>query len=109
MIWIKLMTKAAEGHHNRAMLGWLRGFVLCTSLSVMIIITAWPQVFGSAAQDMRHTAAMISMCGMSCGFVYGVGFIPRSRWLRLIFSAPVSLGLMVLGFALSYFGMASVE
>lgn len=79
-------------------LGWLRGLVFCASLAVMMMIIAWPHVFGATTKDMSHGAAAISMCGMSCGFVYGIGFVPRSDFLRMIFSAPVSLGLMVLGF-----------
>jgi predicted membrane protein len=66
----------------------------------MIIIIAWPHVFGSTTKNMSHGAAAISMCGMSCGFVYGIGFVPRTRWLNILFSAPVALGLMALGFLL---------
>ena len=62
-------------------LGWLRGLVFCASLAVMIIITAWPHVFGATTKDMSHGAATISMCGMSCGFVYGIGFVPHARVL----------------------------
>ena len=91
----------AEKSPKEKPLGWLRGLVFCAALAVMIVITIWPHVFGATTKDMSHGAAMISMCGMSCGFVYGIGFIPRSRWLRVIFSAPMSLGLMVLGFLLS--------
>jgi predicted membrane protein len=82
-------------------LGWLRGLVFCAALAVMIVITAWPHVFGSTTKDMSHGAAMISMLGMSCGFVYGIGFVPKSRWLALLFSAPVALSLMALGFLIS--------
>lgn len=82
-------------------LGWLRGLIFCASLAVMMIIIAWPHVFGSTTTTMSHGAATISMCGMSCGFVYGIGFVPRARFLRIIFSAPTSLGLMVLGFLTS--------
>ncbi len=84
-------------------LGPLRISVLCVSLAVMLIITAWPHTFGSTTQTMHHSAAMLSMLGMSCGFVFGFGFIPRARWLRVIFSAPVAVGLMVLGFLLRFF------
>lgn len=82
---------------------WLRSVVLCASFAVMLLITAWPHAFGSTTKTMSHSAAMISMLGMSCGFVYGLGFIPRSSWLRWLFSAPVALGLMAFGFVLKVF------
>lgn len=83
-----------------APLGALQIAVLCVSLVVMVIIIAWPHTFGSTTKTMHHSAAMLSMLGMSCGFVYGFGFIPRARWLRPLFSAPVALGLIMLGFLL---------
>jgi predicted membrane protein len=102
--WIRMMNNqplATLENPEPKGLGWLRGLVFCTSLVVMMIIIAWPHVFGSTTTNMSHGAATISMCGMSFGFVYGIGFVPRSRLLRIIFSAPASLGLMVLGFLIS--------
>lgn len=95
-----MSSEPVAGAESPAQKTWLRTLVFCAALAVMIVITAWPHVFGSTTKDMSHNAAMMSMCGMSCGFVYGIGFVPRSFWLRALFSAPVSLGLMLLGFLL---------
>ncbi|MGO4892526.1 cyd operon YbgE family protein [Flavobacterium sp. W21_SRS_FM6] len=82
-------------------LGFLNILVFCLSLAVMIIITAWPHVFGTSADSMAHDAAMLSMVGMSCGFIYGIGFTPKMRVFKLLFSAPVALILMLAGFFLA--------
>ncbi len=77
--------------------GVLHLIVFCLSLIVMILITIWPHFLGVTPKDMNHNAAMILMLGMSVGFVYGIGYIPKTRWLRFVFSAPVSIGLMLIG------------
>ncbi len=91
----KLNANTSEPVENS--LGGLRVLVFCLSLAVMIIITAWPHTFGSTTATMNHNAAMISMLGMCVGFVYGIGFIPKPRWLKIAYSAPVALGLMLTG------------
>ncbi|WP_168172382.1 cyd operon YbgE family protein [Cellvibrio sp. PSBB023] len=80
-----------------APLGRARFFILCLSLLVMVLITAWPHFLGSTPETMNHNAAMVLMLGMSCGFVYGIGFTPKLRIWRWLFSAWSALGLMLLG------------
>jgi predicted membrane protein len=63
----------------------------------MLVITAWPHVFGSTPDTMNHTAAMVLMLGMSCGFVYGIGFTPKLLIWRWVFSGWSAIGLMLLG------------
>jgi predicted membrane protein len=77
--------------------GVLRLLVFCLSFLVMISITLWPHFLGVTPEQMNHNAAMILMLGMSFGFVYGIGYLPKTAWLRLIFSAPVAIGLMIVG------------
>lgn len=80
-----------------APLGGGRVFVFCLSLAVMVLISAWPHFLGSTPETMNHNAAMVLMLGMSCGFVYGIGFTPKLRIWRWLFSAWSALGLMLLG------------
>ena len=77
--------------------GALRALVFCLSLAVMIGITAWPHLLGATQAEFSHNAAMLLLMGMSCGFVYGIGFVPRLRLWRWLFSAPAALGLMLAG------------
>ena len=77
--------------------------VFCLSLVVMSVITAWPHTFGSSTETMNHHAAMLTMLGMCLGFVYGIGFTPRQSWLRVLYCAPMALGLMLTGFVMMLF------
>ena len=77
--------------------------LFCISLVVMSLITAWPHTFGSSTETMNHHAAMLSMLGMCLGFVYGIGFTPKHTWLRVLYSAPLALGLMLTGFVMMLF------
>jgi len=81
----------------------VRTLVLCLSLAVMLAIVAWPPLLTASPAGFSHNAAMLLMLGMSCGFVYGIGFVPRLRLWRWLFSAPVALGLMFIGVALALF------
>jgi predicted membrane protein len=80
-----------------APLGGGRVLVFCLSLVVMVLITAWPRFLGSTPDTMDHNAAMVLMLGMSCGFVYGIGFTPKLRLWRWLFSGWSAIGLMLLG------------
>ncbi len=83
--------------------GALRVLVFCLSLAVMLGVTAWPHLLGKTQAEFSHNAAMLLLLGMSCGFVYGIGFEPRLRLWRWLFSAPVALGLMFWGALLAWF------
>jgi len=78
-------------------LGGARIFLFCLSLLVMVLITAWPHFLGSTPDTMDHNAAMVLMMGMSCGFVYGIGFTPKLRLWRWLFSGWSAIGLMLVG------------
>lgn len=80
-----------------APLGGGRVVVFSLSLLVMVLITAWPHFLGSTPETMNHNAAMVLMFGMSCGFVYGIGFTPKLRLWRWLFSGWSAVGLMLVG------------
>lgn len=88
---------ATEPMENPAPQGGGRVLVFCLSLVVMVLITAWPHFLGSTPDTMNHNAAMVLMLGMSCGFVYGIGFTPTLRLWRWLFSGWSAIGLMLLG------------
>lgn len=100
------MNSKLESNHEEPRenpLGTLKILVFCVALAVMIIITAWPHTFGSTTSTMNHNAAMLSMIGMCIGFIYGIGFVPKQRWLKPVYTAPVALGLMLAGFVMMLF------
>ncbi len=89
--------RVTEPIEKPAPLGEARFFLFCLSLLVMMSITAWPHFLGRTPDTMDHHAAMVLMLGMSCGFVYGIGFTPKLHIWRWLFSGWSALGLMLLG------------
>lgn len=85
---------------------WLRGATLAAAIAVMLLITLMPRglatVDGSA---ISHGLLSLVMWGLSAGFVYGIGFVPRHRLVRIVFSPLVAwLGMGVaLVFYVQYF------
>jgi cyd operon protein YbgE len=86
--------------------GWARSVSLVSALALMILVTVLPR--GLAAADgspISHGILALIMWGMSAGFVYGIGFVPRHNVLRVVFG-PVAawLGMGVgLVFYVQYF------
>ena len=66
--------------------GLARGISLVSALALMILVTVLPR--GLAAPDgspVSHGLLALIMWGMSAGFVYGIGFVPRNVVLRMAF------------------------
>lgn len=59
---------------------------LAAGLVLMLAGTAYPLVFARADGRADHGLALLLFWAMSAGFVRGVGFIPRHRVWRLLFS-----------------------
>lgn len=59
---------------------------LGTALVVMLAATVYPPLFADAAGKPDHVLAMFLFWAMSAGFVRGVGFVPRARVWRWLFS-----------------------
>jgi predicted membrane protein len=60
---------------------------LLVGLTVMIGGTLYPLLMADSAGKADHTLAMFLFWSMSAGFVRGVGFVPRARTFRWLFSA----------------------
>jgi predicted membrane protein len=65
-------------------------------LALMLAGTAYPLVFARADGRADHGLAMLLFWAMSAGFVRGVGFIPRHRAWRLLFSGWACLAALAL-------------
>ncbi len=61
-----------------------RTLTLLGAFALMLLITIFPRAL--ATEDggpIGHGVLMLIMWGLSAGFVYGVGFIPHNRVLRV--------------------------
>lgn len=77
-----------------------RGFTLATAFVLMLLITIYPRAL--AAEDggpIGHGVLMLIMWGLSAGFVYGVGFVPVNRLLRVALGPWVAWAGFALGLA----------
>ena len=59
---------------------------LFVGIAIMMIGTAFPFVMTDATGRADHGIAMALLWAMAAGFVRGVGFIPRHRVWRALFS-----------------------
>ncbi len=59
---------------------------LAVGLTLMLVGTAYPLLFARSDGRADHGLALLLFWAMSAGFVRGVGFIPRHRTWRWLFS-----------------------
>ncbi len=59
---------------------------LMVGLATMLGGTLYPPLMVDAAGRADHTLAMALFWAMSAGFIRGVGFVPRARVWRWLFS-----------------------
>lgn len=77
---------SSSGAHGIDAGGGVSWGVLFFAIAIVLGLTIYPRALISAAGTVDHTAVMILMWAMAAGFVRGVGFIPRTRILRWVFS-----------------------
>lgn len=61
------------------------------AIALTLLLTIYPPVLTTAAGKADHAAAMLALWSMSAGFIRGVGFVPRNRLLRALFSTTACL------------------
>lgn len=59
---------------------------LVVALAIMLGGTLYPPLFAGADGHVDHRFAAAVFWAMSAGFVCGVGFVPHTPWLRMLFS-----------------------
>ena len=86
--------------------GWARAVSLVSALALMILVTVFPRGLTVAdGSPISHGALTLIMWGMSAGFVHGIGFVPRSKVLRVLLGPVIAWLLMGVGmlFYVRYF------
>lgn len=68
---------------------------LLLGLGLMLAGTLYPPLFADARGQADHGLALLFFWAMSAGFIRGVGFVPRARLWRALFS-PAACGLALL-------------
>jgi len=79
---------AAQPAAAQPCVAWLP---LALAIAITLGLTIYPLLLLSANGLADHRAALFAFWAMSAGYVRGVGFIPRHRLLRWIFSTGACL------------------
>jgi predicted membrane protein len=69
---------------------------LAAGVLVVLAATLYPPLMTAADGRVDHGMAAALFMAMSAGLVRGVGFVPRLRWLRWLFSGWTCLGALSL-------------
>jgi cyd operon protein YbgE len=70
---------------------WTRAISLWAAITIMLLVTLLPRGLTRAdGSAVNHVVLSLVMWGLSAGFVYGIGFVPRARVLRFVFSPFVA-------------------
>ncbi len=75
---------------------------LLAGLAIMLAGSIYPLLFAGADGRVDHGLALALFWAMSAGFVRGVGFVPRARIWRLLFSGWSCLAGLLLAAALRW-------
>lgn len=67
------------------------------ALSVAALIIFYPRAVASDMTSVPHGRLVVLLLGMSFCFIYGVGFSPCNRFLKVLFSPLVAWPLVALG------------
>lgn len=80
--------------------GYSRAVSLLLATPLTLIFLIHPAVMLDADGHYSHRLIMLSMLGISSGFIHGVGFDPQSRLWRSVFHPLLGWLLMGLGYAI---------
>ncbi len=69
---------------------------LAVALALMVAGTLDPRLLADATGRADHALATTVFWAMSAGFVRGVGFVPRTAWIRWLLSGWACAGALLL-------------
>lgn len=78
--------------------------LLLVGIAIMVAGTAFPFIMSDASGEADHGIAMALLWAMAAGFVRGVGFVPRHRVWRWLFSGIACVAALVLYAVLRWTG-----
>ena len=73
---------------------------LIIAIALTLLLTIYPPILTTPAGKADHAAATLALWSMSAGFIRGVGFVPRQRVLRVLFSTGACLICLALATAM---------
>ena len=89
--------KAEDRPEPRPGSGLLKLLSVIAAAAVAALIVIYPRAVAPDGASVPHGWLVMLMAGMSICWVYGFGFIPRTRWLRAFFSPVLGWLLLFVG------------
>lgn len=81
----------------------MRVLTFILGLIVAGAVIAYPRFIAADMHSVPHGWLVLLLLGMSCCFVYGIGFKPKNRLLQVLFSAAAAWFLVLLAGAVLLF------
>jgi cyd operon protein YbgE len=71
------------------------------AVALTLLILLYPRAVATSISEVNHTRLSLLMWGIACGFIHGVGFVPRMTLWRLVFHPFIGWGVMLFGVELT--------
>jgi predicted membrane protein len=75
---------------------WVRAVSFIVALAASVILMLFPFLLRHVPQGRIHTALPVMLLGLAGAFVYGVGYRPDNKLLRILFG-PLCAWLLIAG------------
>ncbi len=76
---------------------------LILGLGIMLAISIYPIAFANKLGKVNHASLMVLMWSMMAGIIRGVGFIPRNKILKFLFSTITAFITLIVAIATNFF------
>jgi predicted membrane protein len=81
---------------------WLRAISFVVALATSVTLMLFPFLLRYTSQNRLHAALPVVLFGLAGAFVYGVGYRPDNKLLRILFG-PLCAWLLIAGGSLLLF------
>lgn len=92
------MATAMTASNQRKAQAFAMAISFLLALPLAVILLVHPSLMLDANGYYNHSQLMLVMVGISGGFIYGVGFVPRFWLWKWLFSPWIAWPLMLLGY-----------
>lgn len=82
---------------SKGVLLFARALSIVAALAVTVVIVCFPRLVAVDMHSVPHGWLVCLLAGMSFSYVYGFGFIPENKTLRILFSPVIAWPLMIIG------------
>lgn len=82
---------------SKGVLLFTRVLSIVAAFAVTVAVICFPRLVAVDMHSVPHGWLVCLLAGMSFSYVYGFGFIPENKTLRILFSPVIAWPLMIIG------------